>query len=101
VTIPLNRLQKSWGKQRRRPIDTGGDCPSALERTIDASQTSHHVRKCLSEALRNLDKDRGFLKNGGVFDDDFIDAYNELKMSEVERCEMTPHPVEFDMYYSL
>ena len=42
-----------------------------------------------------------FLKNGGVFDDDFIDSYIELKMTEVERFEMTPHPVEFDMYYSL
>ncbi|MDB5565373.1 MAG: L-glutamine synthetase, partial [Tardiphaga sp.] len=55
----------------------------------------------LREALENLDKDRGFLKNGGVFDDDFIDAYIELKMTEVMRYEMTPHPVEFDMYYSL
>jgi glutamine synthetase len=55
----------------------------------------------LREALENLDKDRAFLKNGGVFDDDFIDAYIELKMTEVERFEMTPHPVEFEMYYSL
>jgi len=55
----------------------------------------------LREALENLDKDRGFLKNGGVFDDDFIDAYIELKMTEVARYEMTPHPVEFEMYYSL
>ena len=54
----------------------------------------------LREALENLDKDRAFLKAGGVFDDDFIDSYIELKMTEVERFEMTPHPVEFDMYYS-
>ncbi|QXX75780.1 type I glutamate--ammonia ligase [Methylovirgula sp. HY1] len=54
----------------------------------------------LREALMNLDKDRAFLKAGGVFDDDFIDAYIELKMTEVQRFEMTPHPVEFDMYYS-
>ncbi|WP_244608186.1 glutamine synthetase [Bradyrhizobium algeriense] len=39
--------------------------------------------------MENLDKDRAFLKNGGVFDDSFI----ELKMTEVERFEMTPHPV--------
>ena len=38
--------------------------------------------------------------SGGVFDDDFIDSYIALKMTEVERFEMTPHPVEFDMYYS-
>ena len=43
---------------------------------------------------------RGFLKAGGVFDDDFIDAYIDLKMTEVIRFEHTPHPVEFDMYYS-
>ena len=34
-------------------------------------------------------------------DDDFIDSYIELKMEEVRRFEITPHPVEFDMYYSL
>ena len=54
----------------------------------------------LREALANLDKDRGFLKSGGVFNDDFIDAYIELKMQDVMRFEMTPHPVEFTMYYS-
>ena len=47
-----------------------------------------------------LDKDRAFLKAGGVFDDDFIDSYIELKMGEVIRFEHTPHPVEFEMYYS-
>ena len=55
----------------------------------------------LREALDNLDKNRDFLKKGGVFTDDMIDAYIELKMAEVERFEMTPHPVEFDMYYSV
>jgi glutamine synthetase len=52
----------------------------------------------LREAL--LDKDRAFLKAGGVFDDDFIDSYIDLKMTEIIRFEHTPHPVEFDMYYS-
>ncbi|MBO0734202.1 MAG: type I glutamate--ammonia ligase, partial [Methylocapsa sp.] len=54
----------------------------------------------LREALTNLSKDRSFLKAGGVFDDDFIESYIELKMGEVLRFEMAPHPVEFDMYYS-
>ncbi|MCA0407239.1 MAG: type I glutamate--ammonia ligase [Proteobacteria bacterium] len=54
----------------------------------------------LREALESLDKDRDFLKAGGVFDDDFIDSYIELKMTEVIRFEHTPHPVEYDMYYS-
>ncbi|MCY1707662.1 type I glutamate--ammonia ligase [Pannonibacter sp. SL95] len=55
----------------------------------------------LREALQSLDIDREFLKAGGVFDDDFIDSYIELKMEENMRYEMTPHPVEFDMYYSV
>jgi glutamine synthetase len=53
------------------------------------------------EALATLDADRDFLKVGGVFTDDVIDAYIELKMAEVTRVRMTTHPVEFDMYYSL
>ncbi|MEL6872386.1 MAG: glutamine synthetase, partial [Pseudomonadota bacterium] len=59
------------------------------------------VSASLREALESLDKDREFLKIGGVMTDDMIDAYIELKMEEVERFEMTPHPVEFDMYYSV
>ena len=55
----------------------------------------------LREALTSLDADREFLKAGGVFSDDFIDSFIELKMTEVMRYEMTPHPIEFVQYYSL
>ena len=55
----------------------------------------------LREALANLDKDRAFLKAGDVFTDDMIDSYIELKMEEIIRFEHTPHPVEFEMYYSV
>jgi len=54
----------------------------------------------LREALEALDADRSFLTKGGVFSDDQIDAYMELKWEEVYRMEHTPHPVEYDMYYS-
>jgi len=53
------------------------------------------------EALSALDADRDFLKEGGVFTDDAIDAYIELKGEEVERLRCATNPVEFDMYYSL
>ncbi len=59
------------------------------------------VAGSLREALKCLDEDRGFLKMGGVFTDDTIDAYIELRMEENMRYEMTPHPVEYDMYYSV
>jgi glutamine synthetase len=60
-----------------------------------------HPCASLDEALNNLSKDRAFLTKGGVFSDDMIDAYIDLKMEEVTRFRMTTHPVEFDMYYSL
>ncbi|MEW6039357.1 MAG: glutamate--ammonia ligase [Pseudomonadota bacterium] len=53
------------------------------------------------QALEALDSDREFLTRGGVFTDDMIDAYLELKGQEVTRLRMSTHPVEFDMYYSL
>jgi glutamine synthetase len=59
------------------------------------------VSGSLREALTSLDKDRGFLKAGGVMSDDMIDAYIELRMAENIRYEITPHPIEYDMYYSV
>jgi glutamine synthetase len=54
----------------------------------------------LREALDSLAADHAFLTKGGVFTEDQIEAYMELKWPEVARWEMTPSPVEFDMYYS-
>jgi glutamine synthetase len=59
------------------------------------------VAATLPEALDALKVDRKFLTAGGVFSDDFLDSFIDLKMEEVTRLRMTPHPVEFDMYYSL
>ena len=71
------------------------DLPPEEDRKIPTVCTS------LDQALDYLDKDREFLTRGGVFSDDFIDAYITLKMEEVQRFRMTTHPVEYDMYYSL
>src|SRR5690606_40964069 len=57
------------------------------------------VAGSLREALEALDKDRAFLKKGGVMDDDFIDSYIELKMEEVMRLQLQQQPVELDMTY--
>ena len=59
-----------------------------------------NVCHSLDQALAELDRDRAFLTKGGVFDDDLIDAYLELKQEEVTRFRMTTHPIEFEMYYS-
>lgn len=58
------------------------------------------VASSLEEALAALDSDREFLTRGGVFTNDSIDAYLTVKKVEVDRVRMTPHPAEFEMYYS-
>jgi glutamine synthetase len=55
----------------------------------------------LREALGALAADHDFLLEGGVFSTDQIESYIELKWAEVYRFEHTPHPVEFEMYYSV
>jgi glutamine synthetase len=58
------------------------------------------VAGSLREALDSLAADHDFLLKGDVFSKDQIESYIELKMEDVARWEMTPSPVEFDMYYS-
>jgi glutamine synthetase len=55
----------------------------------------------LEQALDCLEKDHAFLLEGGVFTKEIIDSYIEVKREEVTRVNMTTHPVEFDLYYSL
>jgi glutamine synthetase len=59
------------------------------------------VAHSLDQALEALNADRAFLTKGGVFTDSFLDAYIDLKMTEVTRLRQATHPIEFDMYYSL
>ena len=55
----------------------------------------------LDQALDALDRDREFLKAGGVMNDDFIDAYIGLKMQEVTKFRAATHPLEYQMYYAI
>jgi glutamine synthetase type I len=55
----------------------------------------------LEQALECLQNDHEFLTRGGVFSKEMIEAYIALKMEEIQRFRMTPHPIEFDMYYAL
>jgi glutamine synthetase len=59
------------------------------------------VCSSLDQALEALDRDREFLTRGGVFSHELLDAYLELKARELDRLRVAPHPVEFDMYYTL
>ncbi len=71
------------------------DLPPEEERNIP------QVCASLDAALDALDKDREFLKAGGVMSDDFIDGYIALKMKEVTSFRASTHPLEYQMYYSI
>ncbi|MCL7715774.1 type I glutamate--ammonia ligase [Stenotrophomonas mori] len=85
----------------RNQIDPGApsdkdlyDLPPEEEKLIP------QVCSSLDQALEALDKDREFLKAGGVMSDDFIDAYIALKMKEVTAFRASTHPLEFQLYYA-
>ena len=86
----------------RNKIDPGAPMDKDLydlppEEEKDIPKVCHS----LDMALEALDGDREFLKAGGVFSDDLIDGYIELKMQEVTKFRMSTHPIEFQMYYSI
>ena len=63
--------------------------------------TSNVYDGSLRDALTSLDTDRDFLKKGDVMTDDLIDGYLALKWDEVYAFEHSPHPIEYQMYYSV
>jgi glutamine synthetase len=75
------------------PIDKHPNDPPSLD--------VPRVCGSLREALGELRADHAFLLKGDVFTRDQIDAYIELKWEEVRNFERTPHPIEFEMYYSV
>ena len=87
--LPAVAARRMIGAKQLSPVELLESC---LART---AKVNHAVN-----AMVALDADRAFLTAGGVFDDDMIDAYIELKQEEIDRLRMTTHPVEFDMYYS-
>jgi glutamine synthetase len=58
------------------------------------------VAHTLDMALDALEADKDFLLQGDVFTEDMLEGYIDLKREEVERLNMTTHPVEFQLYYS-
>ena len=71
------------------------DLPPEEEKNIPT------VCHSLDQALEALDRDRAFLTAGGVFSDDFIDGYIDLKMQEVTKFRASTHPLEYQLYYAI
>lgn len=59
------------------------------------------VCNSLEQAMQHLKDNHEFLLQGDVFSKDFINSYIALKEEEIQMLRMLPHPVEFELYYSL
>ncbi len=56
----------------------------------------------LDESLEALEADQEFLKSGGVFTDDLIEAWLTYKREyEIDEVRLRPHPWEFHLYYDI
>ena len=55
----------------------------------------------LAEALSALEADHDFLLAGDVFNTSLIESYIEVKQEEVDAVNLRPHPLEYEMYYSV
>ncbi len=77
----------------------------ALDRNL--YDTAHDDQKydllctSLQDAVRSLSEDREYLLEGDVFTNDLIDAYISTKQEEINMFARAPHPIEFEMYYSI
>ena len=102
---PLSRLcRDADGRARRHPEQDPSRRPDGQEPLRPAAGGAEGRPDRLRLAARGpeaLQADNAFLLKGDVFTVDLIESYIELKWEEVYAFEHTPHPIEFQMYYSV
>jgi glutamine synthetase len=66
----------------------------------EVAQRLPHVSESLHHALEALEQDHEYLLKGNVFSKDFLNSYCHLKWEEVYSYDRSPHPIEFQRYYT-
>lgn len=62
----------------------------------------HGIPMEFAAALGELDRGRGFLTTAGVFDDETVDAWLQVKRNlELAPVHVRPHPYEYVLYFDL
>jgi glutamine synthetase len=68
----------------------------------DEAANIAQVPGSLPEVLDNLEADHGYLVEGGVFTEDLIETWLDIKRSrEIDPIRLRPHPHEFELYYNI
>jgi len=68
----------------------------------DEAANIAQVPGSLAEVLDNLEADHGYLTEGGVFTEDLIETWLDIKRTrEIDPIRLRPHPHEFELYYNI
>jgi glutamine synthetase len=68
----------------------------------DEAANIAQVPGSLPEVLDNLEADHSYLTEGGVFTEDLIETWLDIKRSrEIDPIRLRPHPHEFELYYNI
>jgi glutamine synthetase len=59
-----------------------------------------HLPTSLTKALDALEQDNEYLLSGGVFTEDLLESWIEIKRREVDAVRVRPTPHEFELYYN-
>lgn len=66
----------------------------------DELASIHQLPTSLNKALLALEQDHDYLLAGGVFTEDLLENWIDLKRKEVSQIRIRPTPFEFEMYYN-
>ncbi|MEO0229663.1 MAG: type I glutamate--ammonia ligase [candidate division WOR-3 bacterium] len=80
-------------------IDPGEPFEGKVDADVVRSGKVKLLPENLKEALSALKEDYKFLLTGGVFTQEFVEKWIDIKMKEFERVNSMPHPQEFVDYF--
>lgn len=66
----------------------------------DELASIHQLPTSLNKALLALEQDHDYLLEGGVFTEDLLENWIDIKRKEVSQIRIRPTPFEFEMYYN-
>jgi glutamine synthetase len=90
----LDGVKKKMGPPETTEKDLFDMTPDELSRI-------RQLPESLADSLVALQNDHDFLLEGGVFTEDLLESYSEIKRAEIEQVRQHPNPAEFDLYFDL
>ncbi len=84
----------------KNKIDPGPPCNDDISQmSVEELRKIPQLPSSLQRACEALADDHDYLLEGGVFTEDVIGVWLELKMAQVAAIRIRPHPYEFRLFY--